>query len=303
MSRTFLSLYLLLFIGACQGQPSGFQSATDGKSLLWEISGNGLQQPSYFLGTMHIICPQDAHISAQVLDVISTVDKVYFEIDLDDLTQMFAALKSMEMKDGIVLSDLLSATELKKVKEFFEQNNPLPFAVLEHYKPLLLSSMVAEQSLPCDASNGMELLILQELSKLKKSTYGLETMTYQAGLFDSIPYLEQAKDLVKDVDNAKLGKAGVDSLLLAYRSQDLEMIERLTVEDENGLAGNLDLMLYNRNINWVTQFDSIAATGPTLFAVGAGHLPGAKGVLQLLKSKGYLVRPIKQDITAIKKSL
>jgi len=303
MYRTFLSFYLMIFIVACHGQPAGFQTATDGKSLLWEISGNGLRQPSYFLGTMHIICPQDAHISTEVHDVISAVDKVYFELDLDDLTQMFAALKSMEMKDGIVLGDLLSPIELNKVKDFFENNNPLPFAVLEHYKPLLLSSMVAEQSLPCDASNGMELIILQELSKLKKNTYGLETMAYQAGLFDSIPYKEQAKDLVKQIDSAKTLKTGVDSLLLAYRSQDLQMIERLTVEDESGLEGNLDLMLYNRNIKWVQQFDSIAASGPTLFAVGAGHLPGTKGVLQLLKSKGYVVRPIKQDITTIKKSL
>jgi uncharacterized protein YbaP (TraB family) len=292
-----------LFFLSCQSQPLQLKTASSNNTLLWEISGNGLAQPSYFLGTMHILCISDAHLSEQVQTVLDKVSSVYFEIDLDDMAQMFGALKAMTMKDGQTLQALLSPEDYQKVVKFFEGKTPLPFKMLESYKPLLLSSMVAEELLSCETAQGMEMLLMEEANKRKLEINGLETMAYQVGLFDSIPYPEQAKALIESIDSLAKQQVEVDKLLAAYRNQDLSALEKLTAEDESGIGGNLDLLLYGRNKNWVEQFKVMASKSSILLAVGAGHLPGEKGVLELLRKNGYTLRPLENTITSTKKSL
>jgi len=290
-----------LFLG-CQSQPQQLKTAGSDNTLLWEITGNGLRQPSYYLGTMHILCASDAKISEQLQTVLNQASAVYFEIDLDDMAQMFGAMQAMVMKNGKTLKELLSPEDYQKVVTFFEGKSPLPFKMLESYKPLLLSSMVAEDLLSCKTTQGMEMLLMEAANKLKLPINGLETMSYQVGLFDSIPYEDQAKALIKSIDSIPQQQLELESLLTAYRSQDLGAIEKLTMEEESGIGGNLELLLYGRNKNWVEQFQSIANKGTVLFAVGAGHLPGEQGVLELLKKKGYTLRPLENIITDTKKS-
>lgn len=292
---------MLAWITGCKAQPQ-LVPEPDGKTLLWQVSGNGLKTPSYFFGTMHILCAQDANLSPQVMQLLDYVNQVYFEVDLDDMAQLFTSIKAMAMKDGVKLKDLLNEEEYEKVRNYFSGKLPLPFSLMENYKPMLLSAMIAEKQMPCEATNGMELLIMGEAGKRKMEVYGLETMAYQASLFDSIPYDVQARELVKAIDSADVASTTVQELLKVYRNQDLAAIEKLTLEDESGIGDNANLLLYNRNRNWVEQFGSIASKGPTLFAVGAGHLPGANGVLELLRKKGYTVTPLKNEPKGLKKA-
>lgn len=288
-------LFCLLSL-SCKSQPKlQLKPADSDKTLLWEISGNGLNGSSYFLGTMHVLCAGDGKVSAALTSILDHVSGVYLEIDMDDMSQMFGALKAFKMRDDTSLSDLLTPAAYEKVKTFFSDKLPMPFSMVERYKPLLLSGMLAEKILPCDAGNGMETILMAEAKKRKLSIEGLETMGYQAGLFDYIPYKEQAEELVKSLDSMDTQKEMVEKMVKSYRQQDLKALEQLTILEESGMNSYLDILLYNRNKNWVSQFDSIAKTGPKLFAVGAGHLPGEKGVLTLLRQKGYIVTPIKND--------
>lgn len=284
---------MLTFLGAsCQSQPQ-LERAAGNNTLLWEISGRGLKAPSYFFGTMHMLCPEDAKLSGALMQVLDRVKQLYFEVDMDDMMQMFGSLKAMNMRNGTRLQDLLSMEEYERVKKYFEAKSQLPFSMIENYKPMLLSGLIEEQELPCKSTNGMELVILEESNKRKLEVNGLETMAFQAGLFDSIPYKEQAAELVKAIDSASTQRGSIDTLLQTYRKQDLKMIEELTNREQGEEGKYLDLLLFKRNRNWAEQFDTIAIKSPVLFAVGAGHLPGKEGVLELLKRKGYTVTPIK----------
>jgi uncharacterized protein YbaP (TraB family) len=84
----------------------------------------------------------------------------------------------------------------------------------------------------------------------------------------------------------------VATMLAAFQRQDLDELARLTQSEEAGLEGYGDLLLNNRNRNWVEKFIEISAKGSYLFAVGAGHLPGEAGVLNLLEKKGFKLRPL-----------
>lgn len=297
-SMKFYWAFILLNIGtivSAQQAPFKLPVMPEGNNntLLWEVTGNGLQSPSYFLGTMHILCPDDAYLSKGVLSILDMVNEVYFEIDLDNMALMMGAMTKMAMRNDTVLSDLLEPEDYKAVETYFSNKLPLPFSLMKRLKPMLLAGMLSEQMLPCKAGSGTEMLLSEEAKKRSLPTGGLETPAYQFGLFDSIPYQVQAEELLKVIkDTAGEGSEVTGKMLEAFQKQDLNALEQLTISEEGGMAGYLDLLIFQRNRNWVKRFAEIASQKPALFAVGAGHLPGDNGVLKLLEKAGYTLRPL-----------
>lgn len=270
-------------------------------TLLWEISGNGLEKPSYLFGTMHLLCAEDAKLSMNLKKAIREADRIYFEIDMDDMSQLIGALKYARMSDNTKLSDLLTQEEYARVKEYFEKNKSiLPFSMMERLKPYMLTSLIGETGMECEKTNGMEMIIMQEANKYDKEIKGLETAEFQASLFDSIPYEKQAKELLNYIDSLDFHKNNTSELVKVYREQDLEKMEALTVKTDGGIGEYLDLLVYNRNRRWLEELKTILSEKPTLVAVGAGHLPGENGMINLLRKAGYTVKPLKNTPPASK---
>lgn len=264
-------------------------------TLLWRISGKGISRPSYLFGTMHILCADQATLSDSLMLAIHTVDEVYFEIDLSDMTAMINSIKFMKMNNGETLSTLLNPDEYKRVKAYFSSHESmLPFSMLEHFKPMLISGLIEEQSLGCSTTDGMEMQIKKAVHQEnhKIPIKGLETAEFQAGLFDSIPYAKQAKELVDYVDSADKNKEMTRQLADLYSRQDLDGIQALSDKDDPGMNEYMDLLLYNRNRKWARILDSLLPHKSLLIAVGAGHLPGGQGVIELLRKEGYAVEPV-----------
>lgn len=277
----------------CCKQKSSFETNANKKSLLWEITGNGLKKPSYFLGTMHLMCAEDAVLSDNVNRIIKQVDTVYLEVDMDNADELLGGMLDLGMKKNKTLQDILSEGDYIKVKSFFEKfQKNMPFAILEKQPPLLLSSSLYELLLPCEKKNGVELKIIEEAYKQKKETKGLETIAFQSSIFDSIPYEVQAKDLVSTIDSLDKYQKDFAAMIKVYKTQDIDKLYELSANDGSSTAGYMDLLLFSRNRNWVEKFPGIATNSSTLFAVGAGHLGGEKGVINLLRQHGYTVRPL-----------
>jgi uncharacterized protein YbaP (TraB family) len=145
----------------------------------------------------------------------------------------------------------------------------------------------------------MEQIIMQHAKQERKEIKGMETMAYQLSIFDSIPYEVQAKQLlafITDDDTEEKAGKDYDEMASAYRSQDLAKLEALINKEEFGVGNFADLLLYNRNKNWVTTMDKIFSNNTAVIAVGAGHLPGEKGVINLLKKAGYKVEPMENKM-------
>jgi uncharacterized protein YbaP (TraB family) len=219
---------------------------------------------------------------------------------MDDMWQMMSAMMHMNMKGDTTLSDLISPDDYKKVKEYFQKHSSLiPFKLMERYKPLLVESMVMEQSSSCDNMIVIEQLIMEEAKKNGKEIKGLETFDYQLGIFDKIPYKLQAQQLVKMVDDAEDGDKSDEKELQiltdAYRKQEISKMDELT-KDDPSIGGFTDILLYDRNANWAKKLQELMPGNSLVIAVGAGHLPGEKGVLNLLKKAGYKVEPVKNEM-------
>ena len=271
-------------------KPEGLLTNT----LLWEITGKGLKTPSYLFGTMHILCSEDANLSDNLKNIIRDCGQIYFEIDMDNMKELMGAMKYLRMNDGKKLSELLTAEEYEKVKNWFDNNRSmLPFSMMTRFKPFFISSLIGEQMMSCEQKNGMEQLIMKESKQYGKEIKGLETTEYQASIFDSIPYEKQAKDLVAYIDSIDNYKKTMLEMVDVYRKQDLGRMDSLMQKSDPGMMQYMDMLLYNRNRHWATQMPAIMNEMPTLFAVGAGHLPGEEGVINLLSKQGYEVNPVK----------
>jgi uncharacterized protein len=264
-------------------------------TVLWKVTGNGLAKPSYVLGTMHMLCASDATLSTGLKNVLDSINDIYFELDMDDMAMLMGAFTQMNMKGDTSLKTLLNPQEYLKVKNHFSKaKSMLPFAMLERMQPLLASSTLAEEQMQCDGgASGVELQIMEYNKANKKLPIsGLETMQDQLAAFGKISYAEQAKMLLKAIDSAASTQQATAQLVAAYKSQNLDTIENLMVKSEPELEKYMDDLLVNRNKNWIVQLKKIFAQKSIIAAVGAGHLPGKMGVLELLRKEGYTVTPV-----------
>lgn len=314
IKKLVLFLYSIAFLGSLSLSAQQAETtvstpsvSSNQKSLLWEITGKDLTKPSYLYGTIHMIPKQDFFLTEETKKAIAASQKVTFEINMKDMSNPMALvgvfMKAM-MPNGTRLRDLVSAEDYTLVKNRFDSIG-LPMMMLERVKPMFLSALVGTdgaQMNPFDTTAtdqktvSYEFEIMHIAEKQKKEFGGLETMEFQMGIFDSIPYKAQAEMLVKSI---KSGAKGDDSeftkMVEMYKSQDIEAMSQMmnSDDDKEGLGKFETLLVTMRNINWIPLMAKSMKQKQTFFAVGAGHLGGEKGVVNLLKKEGYTLKPLK----------
>ena len=266
-------------------------------SLLWKITGNGLEKPSYLYGTIHIIDKDDFFLTDGTKRAIKEADQVSFEINLEEATGIGAQIGMMMqafMKGGTTLEDLLSKEDYKMVDAHFTKMG-LPLWILERIKPMFLSVIASMDmsQLGGGETVSYEMEIAQRAKRRDLPMDGLETVEYQMSMFDSIPYDAQAKMLVDAIKMTQDTSAEVvnelDMMTEMYTSQNIMGMVQSIGDDAEGLGQFEDMLLRNRNRNWIPVMGKQMQGKTVLFAVGAGHLAGRNGVINLLREAGYEV--------------
>jgi hypothetical protein len=214
------------------------------------------------------------------------------EMDMDDPSIMLSGLLYMNMKDGKKLKDLYTDAEYKKVANYFTDSVGIPLMMLQSIKPYFLVAMLYPKMMKCKNASGVEGELMSIAKEDKKEIKGLETMQFQSSVFDSIPYEWQAKELLKNIDSFSIYKKEFDTMLLQYKNQQLSAMEISLAKSEFGSDKYEDILLTKRNLNWVGQLKTIMQKESVFVAVGAGHLVGEKGLLNLLKKEGYTIEPL-----------
>lgn len=286
-----VSFWMLM---SCKAQPglAPLPSNANEHSLLWEVSGNGLEKPTYLYGTFHLMCRKDIWISDALKQAVQRADEVYFELDMDDPATLLGGMFLMKMKDGKKLQDVLTTSEYDRLNHFFTDSLKMPLKLFETTKPFFLMAMLYPKLSSCNATSGVEEAILQLAKSNKKEIKGLETMEFQASVFDSVPYSKQARELMQTIDSMGKYRAYFDTMVQVYRSQNLNQMQEEFSKPEFGMADEQNLLLDDRNKNWVSQLSKWMPQRSLLVAVGAGHLVGEQGLIQLLRKAGYNLRPV-----------
>ncbi|RYY90078.1 MAG: TraB/GumN family protein [Chitinophagaceae bacterium] len=297
MKNILMGLLLLVVAGSAPAQTR--QTAVDENTLLWRISGKDLKQPSYLFGTMHMLCATQIDLSDSLRDAIKRTDYVYLELDMENMQELMGVMSKMKMTGDTTLADLLPRSAYDSVRAFFsDKPGMIPFTMLEKFKPMLAASAVMEADVSCQNPVGMEQLIMVEARQQRRGIRGLETMAFQMSIFDSIPYRLQAQQLLDYVKN--YGKTDnrktFDEMMSAYVNQRLDKLQAITLEENAGMEPCMDVLLYRRNIDWVKKMSALMPEHAVVVAVGAGHLPGDKGVIALLRKAGYTVEPVENNM-------
>jgi uncharacterized protein YbaP (TraB family) len=283
--RKQIFLILGLFSIISQAQPLE-------KALLWKISGNGLTESSYLFGTIHATC--DATLDAETLKALDETKQLYLEIDMDDPTLQMKMMQGIMMKDGVTISSLVSEKDFVIIDEFLQKNIGMSAKMINTFKPFMLNSMLLPKLLDCEFQS-VEMELMKVTQNQNEEIYGLETIDDQLQIFDNIPYQEQVDELLKTAQSDLSKEKGeMKKLMEVYESKDIEKMLVVMEESENKIStDNKDVLLINRNKNWIPVIESVIKTTSTFFGVGAAHLAGDDGVIKLLRKQGYTVEAVK----------
>ncbi|RYF78489.1 MAG: TraB/GumN family protein [Cytophagaceae bacterium] len=267
-------------------------SAQD-NSLLYEVTGKNLPAPSYLYGTFHLVCPTDLVVTDAMKKAVSDTKQLYLEIDMDDPTLQATMMQCLMFTNGKTLKDYMSADDYTMLDTYLKKSSGMNMAALSAIKPIGMYSFLAMSALGCQPAS-YDLTLMELASKDKKEILGLETIGDQMAVFDKIPMEKQVAMLVDMARKPDEAKQELANLLAAYKSQDITaMMQQMKDSKYDGLEGFEADLLEKRNQNWIPVIEKAATDKPTLFAFGAGHLGGDKGVIALLRKQGYTVKTVK----------
>lgn len=283
MKKILLSL-LALF--ATQAEAQNLE-----KSLLWKISGNGIKEASYLYGTIHITC--DATLPQKAIKALDATNQLYLELDMDDPTLQQNMMQGMMMKDGKTMTSLASEEDFKIVDEFLIKQLGYSAKMLNTIKPFMVSAMLYPKMINCEMQS-VEQKLMDVTKEQKEEVFGLESVDEQLKVFDAIPYDVQMNELVKTAKNdLEKDKKEMELFMDIYKSEDITAMYNATQESENEITSKFEeILLSDRNKNWIPIIEKVAKEKATFFGVGAGHLGGELGVIQLLRKKGYKVEAV-----------
>ena len=275
------------------GSLAGTVGAQD-NALLYEVTGLGLTQPSYLYGTFHLVCPADLQITDGIKKAVSNAQQVYLELDMDDPAMMGSMQKAMMMPNGQTVKDLLKPEDYTVLDTYLKQKMNMGLAQVGMLKPIGLMSMMYMTMLPCQPAS-YDMTFAQMAATDKKEVLGLESLEAELAALDKIPMAEQLKGLVDMAKNPEEAKKEFTDLIAIYKKHDIAgLMNTMKTSKFSGgdFASYEESLLGERNANWIPVIEKAAKEKPTFFAFGAGHLGNENGVINLLRKKGYTVKPL-----------
>ena len=283
--------FLLITITLCFTPHNAYNQEKKYQSLLWEISGNGLTKKSYMYGTMHVSEKISYHLSDSFFEHILNVDIVATESDpatWDNIANIYYSpmdLASRKFYRSFYIFPIVK-----------DDLSPLFYGM--NYNQSHLMSRTDERKRNYQEDTYLDMFIYRTGRKYGKICVGLEDAK------ESLISIEQGRINARSVDHtfdeqalSRLQKSrnAQDLLEEYYREKDLDMLDSLVRLTSHPSV--LEGLLFNRNRVMVDNMDSIMKTGSLFAAVGASHLPGKNGMIEMLRSLGYTVEPVFSDYT------
>jgi uncharacterized protein YbaP (TraB family) len=258
-------------------------------SVLWEITGPGVTQSSYLFGALKFIGEKEFKIPTQVAEKLSA-SKVFAIEDQVDHHAQHELNKSLHFPKGQSLETQLAPAEFTKVVTFFEKEFGIGKTTFRSkynsIKPLALSILMTRLSLKEKVKfYDIELLLFAKKKKL--TSYSLESIEREAEAINAYPIYNQVKALLHSIDNFDTQKAEFKKMMDSYPEESLEEIFQYTLHPVENNPIFIEEFYYKRNAEWLPKIEKMIKENASFIAVGVSHLEGEKGLLKLLKQKGY----------------
>ena len=262
-------------------------------SLLWSITGNGLQKPSYLFGTMHVSSKLVFHLSDSFYNAIKNVDAVALELNPDVWQDQMVRLD--RMKENYTAFVQQAGNDYLSENSFRVRNYTTELKSALQTEPAIVNSLLYRSYKTredFEEDTFLDLYIFQTGRKLGKKAAGVENY-YEAEKIILEAYADMAKEKKRknsDLD-AEFVTDYAEKMQNAYRDGNLDLMDSLDNKADQSVAFR-EKFLYKRNEIQANAIDSIIKVTSLFAGVGAAHLPGNRGVIELLRKKGYTVKPV-----------
>ncbi|MEM1223689.1 MAG: TraB/GumN family protein [Verrucomicrobiota bacterium] len=277
------------------GLSAALASPIFGQSSVWKVSKAG--KTIYLGGTCHILRASDFPLPNEFDKAYDSSEILVFEIDpaaaLDPQFGMQLMMRST-YQDGRTLKTVLSEEAYNALAEQGKKSN-LPIEVLNGIKPGMAVMMISIQELTkIGATNeGVDFYYHKQALEDGKTVLSLETIDFQIDLITEMGAGSESEFVLYSLQDLDRIKEFFDELIQAWRSGDMDTLEKMFVEDMKEHPKLYQDLLANRNANWLPQIKAMLETPETEFVlVGAGHLVGDDGLIELLKKDGHLIEQI-----------
>ncbi len=262
------------------------------RGLLWEITRAGIPA-SYLFGTIHSEDPEVVRLAAPVQEAFDTSQAVVLEVLLD-MNAMMASSAAMLLMDGRSLKDIVGEPLFSKAAAAMLVRG-MPEMMTEHMQPWAVA-VTLSMPMP-ETGRVLDVVLYENALQAEKRVHGLETIQEQLDVFATMSLDEQVLLLEDAVENYQAMDSIYAQLLSAWKQRDLA---RLVAINEDALATGdqrfaddfQQRLIVQRNYLMLERMQPHLKGGKAFVAVGALHLPGEKGLLNLLEQQGYTVRVV-----------
>jgi uncharacterized protein YbaP (TraB family) len=283
-------ILVFLFIGAsvCRAVAAG------GKDFLWKVQSN--TTTVYLLGSVHFMKKEFYPLNRRIEDAFDRSAVLVVEANVDDVSKLDiqGLMEKAFYPSDDTLEKHVSTETYGRVKKAFEEFG-IPAWLMDKQKPWFLALTLESLTLVklgFDPGYGIDVHFLSEATG-KKKIKELESIDYQINLLSGFSDTQQEAFLLSTLKDLSSYKKEVDKLLGAWVSGDTGGVESILKEStvgDKGMASVYDKLLYERNRNMVSKIEGYLKTGETHFVVvGAAHLLGEKGIINLLRQMGYRI--------------
>jgi hypothetical protein len=294
MRKKFFTLMLinLVFLSMLYSQEN------TGKSFLWEIKSE--QGNSYLFGSVHLLKKEHYPLKDVIEDSFDQSDVLVLEIDLSGENLVKAGLYMLgkgKYQEEETLKDNISEKTYQLLKDK-AKTMKMDIEWLNKWKPWMAALHILERKLMqlgYNPMHGVDLYFLNK-SQGKKEIQGLETVELQVGLFENFSKEESEKFLLSTIMEADQLEKEMEKMITAWSTGDVEKMEKTmteTIQEYPELEAFYKKLNDDRNVRMVEKIISMLKTDKKYFiVVGAAHMIGKNGLVQLLKNKGYKVKQL-----------
>lgn len=262
-------------------------------TLLWRISGKGMQKPSYLYGTMHLSDKRLFLFGDSIYRAIEKTDGLAIEVNPDEMGAYFVNKLFDDIGKGKKLNEVLgkdyfARNRVALSKKFRKPAEEISTADIVKEKNKWMTEYFEKGEMP----TFMDAYLFNIARRQGKWLGGIEDVTDQTGLMDDMVDQSDINYLLAtdSTEQASGTHHVVERMISLYSDQDLEGIEAFTNGSET--AEQKDKMLIHRNVKMARRIDSLSALRTMFVAIGAAHLPGDSGVISLLRKRGFTVEPV-----------
>ncbi len=260
-------------------------------SLLYQVSKPGMET-SYLFGTIHLMPQDQFKMSESVSDAFAKAEKILLELDMDDPGLQGSMMKELMFTDGSTLSELFTEEERTMIDSVLTKKLGMNLAAFNTMKPFAINAMLLPTFMGKQIAS-YEATFIQMAGAQKKEILGLESVQDQFDAINAQTLEEQADEIVEYIQESDEMQKLFDKMLELYLEGNPDKIYKMTQEYYDGDQEMITSMLDNRNKSWIPVLNEQFAAGSRFVGVGAAHLGGENGVINLLRNEGYKVIPLK----------